>query len=283
MKIKRIIIPFITLVIMTSQLAGCATMSSNEMLQSMQESPDVSIEYAIPDEEQQSLDATQVIDIGDQQYVSDSDSNSDIGIIDTEQSTKELSGAELLDYFQLSYDTINDIMPSRSTDEKISYELIFLEERTESDGYTLPSDYEAQYIAWRPTDSLPADIQNQQEQQVSSTQPSTEQTQTQKPSAGQTQTQKPSSDNQQTQSQQTQKPSGSGQTQQQPQPSQPSSGPDIYHGYGSYEAMIDAACKELPELSREEIMDRIPDLAGLHVNEEAAADDAAKGLLNMGG
>ena len=121
MKVKRIIIPFITLVIMTSQLAGCATMNSDEMLKSMQESPDVSIEYAIPDEEQQSLDASGVINIGDQQIVSDSDSEGDIGVIDNQQEVKELSGAELLDYFQLSYDTINDIMPSRSTDEKISY------------------------------------------------------------------------------------------------------------------------------------------------------------------
>lgn len=179
----------------------------------------------------------------------------------TENEVKELSGAELLEYFQLSYDTVNDIMPSKSTDEKISYEIIFLEERTESDGYTLPSDYEAQYKAWRPETDFPADTQGQQ---VSNTQQVSDQ---QNKPAGE----------------QTQKPSSGGQTQQQPQPSQPSGGPDIYDGYGSYEAMIDAICKKYPELSREEIMDRNPDLAGIHVDKEAAADDAAKGLLNMGG
>lgn len=47
--------------------------------------------------------------------------------------------------------------------------------------------------------------------------------------------------------------------------------------------MIDAICKKYPDFSREEVMSRNPDLAGLHVNKEAAADDAAKGLLNMGG
>ena len=282
MKVKRIIIPFITLVIMTSQLAGCATMNSDEMLKSMQESPDVSIEYAIPDGEQQSLDATQVIDAGDQQYVSDSDSEGDIGVIDNRQEAKELSGTELLEYFQIVYDICQEIHISTTLDGLINEELEFLQGLTESDGYTLPSDYEAQYRAWRPTDSLPADIQNQQEQQVNSTQQSTEQTQTQKPSTVQTQTQKPSSDTQQNQNQSTQKPSSSNQTQQ-PQPSQPSSGPDIYRGYGSYEAMIDAICKKYPDFSREEVMSRNPDLAGLHVNKEAAADDAAKGLLNMGG
>ena len=134
----------------------------------------------------------------------------------TENEVKELSGAELLEYFQLSYDTVNDIMPSKSTDEKISYEIIFLEERTESDGYTLPSDYEAQYKAWRPETDFPADTQGQQ---VSNTQQVSDQ---QNKPAGE----------------QTQKPSSGGQTQQQPQPSQPSGGPDIYRGYGSYEALI---------------------------------------------
>ncbi len=196
---------------------------------------------------------------------------------------KELSGTELLEYFQKVYDIHQEIHIATTLDELINEELEFLVDLVESDGYTLPSDYEAQYRAWRPTDSLPADIQNQQEQQVSSTQQSTEQTQTQKPSTGQTQTQKTSSDNQQNQNQQIQKPSGSGQTQQQPQPSQPSVGPDIYQGYGSYEALIDAACKELPELSREEIMDRIPDLSKTYVDWEQAAREAEEGLLNMGG
>ncbi len=105
MKVKRIVIPFITLVIMTSQLAGCATMSSDEMLKSMQESPDVSIEYAIPDTGQQSLDASGVINVGDTQFVSDSDSEGDIGVIANQQEATELSGAELEEYFQLAYDS----------------------------------------------------------------------------------------------------------------------------------------------------------------------------------
>ena len=105
MKIKRVVIPFMTLVVMTSQLAGCATMTSDEMLKSMNESPDVSIEYAIPDTGQQSLDATQVIDTEDQQIVSDTDSEGDIGVIANQQEAKELSGAELEEYFQLAYDS----------------------------------------------------------------------------------------------------------------------------------------------------------------------------------
>ena len=106
MKIKRIIIPFITLVIMTSQLAGCATMNSDEMLKSMNESPDVSIEYAIPDEEQQSLDATHVIGSDGQQIIVDTQDNLDIGLIDSdEDQVTELTYDELIEIFELAYDS----------------------------------------------------------------------------------------------------------------------------------------------------------------------------------
>ena len=114
MKIKRVIIPFMTLVVMTSQLAGCATMTSDEMLKSMNESPDVSIEYAIPDPDKQSLDATQVIGTGDQQIISDSDS--DIGLIEdqNDQKLEEISHDELLVVFEQEYEISKEINNSDS-------------------------------------------------------------------------------------------------------------------------------------------------------------------------
>lgn len=153
MKIKRIVIPFITLVIMTSQLAGCATINSDEMLQSMQESPDVSIEYAIPDTGQQSLDATQVIDVGDQQYVSDSDSERDIGVIANQQEAKELSGAELEEYFQLAYDSGASIEGDLET--RIQGELGILVSLVDADEtLKLPDNYEQAYRDWRPAEAV---------------------------------------------------------------------------------------------------------------------------------
>lgn len=153
MKIKKIVIPFITLVIMTSQLAGCASMTSDEMLKSMQESPDVSIEYATPDTGQQSLDATQVIDIGDQQIVSDSDSDSDIGVIANQQEAKELSGAELEEYFQLAYDSGSSIEGDLET--RIQGELGILVSLVDADeAIKLPGDYADQYRDWRPAEQV---------------------------------------------------------------------------------------------------------------------------------
>ena len=61
-------------------------MTSDEMLKSMNESPDVSIEYAIPDPGKQSLDASQVLDADGQQIVSDS--HSDIGLIEDQNNQK---------------------------------------------------------------------------------------------------------------------------------------------------------------------------------------------------
>ena len=249
MKIKRVVIPFMTLVVMTSQLAGCATMTSDEMLKSMNESPDGSIEYAIPDAGKQSLDASGVINVGDRQFVSDTDSDgdSDIGLIENQdsQELQEISHDKLIEYFQLVYDIHTEIHSATTEEGLIQEELKFLADLVKSDNYILPSDYKDQYRAWRPAGSLP-----ETEEQS-----------------------KPSGE-------QSQKPSGSTQAQ---QPSQPSGGGfDYYNGYGSYDAMIDAYCEFYPELSREEIMQRNPDPATGHVDEAAARAAAAEGRLRGG-
>ena len=161
MKIKRVIIPFMTLVVMTSQLAGCATMTSDEMLKSMNESPDVSIEYAIPDPDKQSLDASGVINMGDQQIVSDSDIDRDIGLIDNQgtQELEEISHDELIAIFEENYEISKSIYNS-DDEEVIRSELEMIKIIVKSMDKSLPSDYETQYRVWRPS-------VNQQTQQAS--------------------------------------------------------------------------------------------------------------------
>ena len=159
MKIKKVIIPFMTLVVMTSQLAGCATMSSDEMLKTMQESPDVSIEYATPDEGEQTMDASKTITVGDQQFVSDSDNSqadsegeSDIGMVE-QQEAKELSGDELHNYFQLAYDSGASIEGDLET--RISGELDILVSLVGADdSVKLPGGYADQYRTWRPAEAV---------------------------------------------------------------------------------------------------------------------------------
>ena len=251
MKIKRVVIPFMTLVVMTSQLAGCATMTSDEMLKSMNESPDVSIEYAIPDPDKQSLDATQVIDIGGQQIVSDSDSGGDIGLIENQdnQEKTELSGDELIRYFQLAYGTSEGIYYLKTFEEKVNFEIEVLSIRAENEGQLLPSNYADQYRAWRPVEEDLADTETE--------------------ISGETQHQV--------------KPSDKGQQQGQQHTSQnqePSSGVyDPYDGYGSYEAYINHICEVLPDLSREQILNRFPDPATGEAGP-STANDMEKGLLS---
>ena len=169
MKIKKVIIPFMTLVVMTSQLAGCATMSSDEMLKTMQESPDVSIEYAVPDSGQQILDASDVINVGDQRFVSgsttdgtgngtsggvettDTEDEQDIGMIEQQQEVTELSGAALEEYFQLAYDSGTSLEGDLET--RISGELDILVSLVDvDDSVKLPGGYADQYRAWRPAE-----------------------------------------------------------------------------------------------------------------------------------
>ena len=148
-----------TLVVMTSQLAGCATMSSDEMLKTMQESPDVSIEYATPDEGEQTMDASKTITVGDQQFVSDSDNSqadsegeSDIGMVE-QQEAKELSGDELHNYFQLAYDSGASIEGDLET--RILGELDILNSLVDADdSVKLPGSYADQYRTWRPAEAV---------------------------------------------------------------------------------------------------------------------------------
>lgn len=241
-------------------------MTSDEMLKSMNESPDALIEYTIPDTGKQSLDASGVINVGDQRFVSDRDSDGDIGLIGDKnnQEKVELSGDELIEYFQKVYDIHTEIHSATTEEGLIQEELKFLADLVDSDGYTLPSDCEAQYRAWRPADSLPETDKPQQPQQEQ------QGGQQSKPSKEQS---KPSGE-------QSQKPSGSTQTQ---QPSQTSGDSfDPYRGYGSYDAWIDHICSRYPELSREEIIQRNPDPAGFQVNEAAARADEAEDRLTGG-
>lgn len=127
----------------------------------MNESPDVSIEYAIPDPDKQSLDASGVINVGDQQFVSDSDSDgdSDIGLIENQdtQEKAELSGDELIRYFQLAYDSCESF-ESTSQEERINFELDILTSFCDTDGEKLPADYADQYKAWRPVDQQAPEV-----------------------------------------------------------------------------------------------------------------------------
>ena len=51
MRIKRIVIPLITLVILVSQISGCAIMNRDDAAGILADNDEVVVEYAEPDEE----------------------------------------------------------------------------------------------------------------------------------------------------------------------------------------------------------------------------------------
>ena len=58
MSIKRIIIPTITMVIIASQLMGCAAANQNELLQMLQQGDAIEIEVAVPISEEQGTESS---------------------------------------------------------------------------------------------------------------------------------------------------------------------------------------------------------------------------------
>lgn len=134
MKIKKILIPFTTLVVLTGQLAGCAAMTSDKMQEGQQDPTDVSVVTG----QQTATD------------VSDQD-DSDIEVIGDKEEKQPLSGDALIRYFQLTYDSCVTLN-SASQEEQISFELNMLASFCDTDGEKLPSDYETQYKSWRPAE-----------------------------------------------------------------------------------------------------------------------------------
>ena len=78
--------------------------------------------------------------------------------LSNDREQQELSGDELIEYFQLVYNTCS-VLDTSYTEEQIVIELDMLVSFCDTDGKKLPSDYEQQYRAWRPaeTEQTPED------------------------------------------------------------------------------------------------------------------------------
>ena len=164
MQLKKIAIPLMLLVIVIGQLAGCAAKTGDKIQES-----------------RQSSDASEVIDAGGTQFVSDS--GGDAGLT-ANQVLEEISHDELIAVFEQVYKVSKEIDNSDS-EETIQSELLMIEITAASMNRSLPSDYEAQYREWRPsvvqqdTQTTETTQQNQQTQSQQSQWQSQEQDQQQ--------------------------------------------------------------------------------------------------------
>lgn len=84
------------------------------------------------------------------EQLSSKDQQDNVGVVDTKQELQEISHDELIAVFQQQYDISKSIYNS-DDEETISSELGMIKIVVENMDKTLPSDYEVQYRAWRPS------------------------------------------------------------------------------------------------------------------------------------
>lgn len=176
MRIKRVVIPLISLVILTSQLAGCAALSPKELVEESQQVDEIVIEYnqfSPTEVEKESTEEHVVRDIRIVTKIETSDENKDedeIGLISDSVSNddtvepREPTEAEKEEIFKSVYDYCTIFSDLGLTDEDVlEYELAELRARFDSRMEILtPEDIEDQYKTWRPA----AQDQNQGQNQI---------------------------------------------------------------------------------------------------------------------
>ena len=204
MKLNQLVVPMITLVLLVSQLTGCALFNREDTEKILEENEQV--ELVIPDKD----DTEENLEYTGSEKPNEDEEDGDIGVIEDEGI---LSGAELEELFQTVYDKIHPLYKQRgyTTDAQLLEEELgqikFYAPGINGEEY-LPKDYKEQYKAWRPADA--GDWVNQLQAETPSAPQSQSQPQSQpapsKPSNSQTpsSTSKPSTNNTGTQS----KPSG---------------------------------------------------------------------------
>ena len=82
MRIKKVVIPLITLVILVSQISGCAIMNRDDAVGIMEENSEVVVEYAEPDEDAGAEGVAGQIDTSVPEDTSEDLEDAEIGVVD---------------------------------------------------------------------------------------------------------------------------------------------------------------------------------------------------------
>ena len=149
MRIRKIVIPFITLLILVSQLGGCAFMNSHEALEEIHNGSEVVIEFGEVDHSKIELENGMTVDFNKADV-----SNPDIDstIIDSAYAETENSIAkeEFYSICKNAYSAIwkSDIAHGESEDH-LGRELMWFDFYIEEAGYLSNDTYRNQYKEWR--------------------------------------------------------------------------------------------------------------------------------------
>ena len=94
MRIKKIVIPLITLVILVSQISGCAIMNRDDAAGILADNDEVVVEYAEPDENAGADGAAGQIDTSVPEDTSEDLEDAEIGVVDNIGTLDEETGPE---------------------------------------------------------------------------------------------------------------------------------------------------------------------------------------------
>ena len=94
MRIKKVVIPLITLVILVSQISGCAIMNRDDAVGIMEENSEVVVEYAEPDENAGAEGVAGQIDTSVPEDTSEDLEDTEIGVVDNIGTLDEETGPE---------------------------------------------------------------------------------------------------------------------------------------------------------------------------------------------
>lgn len=203
MKLNQLVVPMITVVLLVSQLTGCALFNREDTEKILEENEQVELVIPDKDDTEENLEYTgsekpYEVEVDSEAEIEDD--NSEIGLLEEPMTTGELESL-----FEMTYAEVNPILINRgwtNEEEIIEKEIknIPYYFRDNFSNKELPEDYAEQYKAWRleahPTQaSTPSAPQSQPQSQPAPSKPSNSQTpsSTSKPSTNNTGTQsKPS-------------------------------------------------------------------------------------------
>jgi hypothetical protein len=141
---KKTIVLTLSLALTISMLSACGGSAESEDKAKADTAKTVSAETTLPDTTTDSIE----IDTDDQE-----DQNVSVNIETDTTSKAELSGQELIDFFQLMWDQV-----TVDSSTGIEDELQCLNVLATLYGYNLPSDVEERYIDWRPVEADSTDV-----------------------------------------------------------------------------------------------------------------------------
>lgn len=153
MRVKRMVLPFITLVFLASQLAGCAALNSQEFLAEAGKVDEVVIEY-------NELEASESPEQsgGIEGYITQSpQSEGEVGVIGDSEATeaRELTEDELVKEFEATYAAGEEFSALLVEDESnewvvLDFELEDINLRFDNrSGIKKPANLDEQYMTWR--------------------------------------------------------------------------------------------------------------------------------------